>query len=265
MKKFTRRALILSVILLIAGVVLWGIGVSKGGGYNQLKKDFIDGKFTIEYYGDNILTSDEILEGSIELDEGMNIIVSSGAAEMNLKTSDDGRFYVETEDDINWGIKGNDIVIERKRGIIDRKNDKGVDVYVPKGYRFKKVDIDCGAGAIYSESLNTDKLLIEVGVGEAVLNGVDADNIEAECGMGNIEISGDIKNGGELNCGMGNIDFNIDREYEYYDYDIECSMGNVTINGKDYAGFAIEKKTKNSSKNKFEIECSMGSVNIKTK
>lgn len=269
MKKFTKISLITAAVFFCLGLILWGVGVANGGGYKDIRNDILNGKFNIGYNGSKTnMTSGNMQSSSIELPDKMNLNVSVGSAHIRFKDSDDGKFNVEAEGiNISWGVDDEDIdiSIENKIFVFGEKSAGNVTVYVPIDYKFKNVDIECGAGEVYLNSLSAENLAFDIGAGEAELNNIDVKNIDIECGAGNVEINGNVEKGGDIENSIGNITLNLEQSYEYYDYNIECSMGEVNINDNSYSGFGIDKELKNSSEHELNIECSMGQIDINTK
>lgn len=267
MKKFTKISLITAAVFFCLGLILWGVGVANGGGYKGLRNDFLDGKFNIEYHRrETKMTSGNMQSSSIELPDKMNLNVSVGGTHIRFKDSDDGKFNVEADGiNISWGMDDEDIDIGTENKIFGNKSAGDITVYVPSDYKFKNVDIECGAGEVYIDSLSARNLDLDIGAGEAVLNNVDVRNIDIECGAGDIQLNGNVEKGGDIDCSMGNITLNLEQPYEYYDYNIDCSMGEVNINDNNYSGLGIDKKLKNSPEHELNIECSMGQIDINTK
>lgn len=273
MKKFTKVSMIVAGILAAVGVICCIVSLVMGVSIKEtaaaasrmgMNIGFNDGfSFTLG----NKITLDQSLDEPIELKDNMSLSIDVGGAELEVKESDNGKFFVESEGiNMAWNIEEDEIIVQTgEQKIFGNTNSEKMIIYVPKDYEFKEVEIDCGAGAIDVDSLTSKNFDLEIGAGEVVVKDIDVKDMDVECGAGSIEISGSVSGNGNIECSMGEIDLNLEQEEDYYNYNIDCSMGAIYINDSSYEGMAVERSVDNGSSYDMDIECSMGAIQLNTK
>lgn len=272
MKKFTKIGVIISGIVFVTGIVCCMISLIAGGSLDEVVSaatragvscNAFDGRVSFDY-GDSVEDSPE---EPVELGKQMDLSVDIDAAELNFKTSDDGKFFVEAKGiKTSWNVDGNTIEISTLEKIFfwHHNNTSKITVYVPEGYKFRNVEIDCGAGSVEINDVASANMELSIGAGQIIAKNMDTGKLDVECGAGSVNMTGSVSGSIEIECSMGQVDLEVEQPEEYYNYQIECSMGEVNINGSSYAGMGVEKEVDNDSEYEMSIDCSMGDINIKT-
>lgn len=275
MKKFTKVSLIIACVTAALGIVLCIASLALGFSFDKAGKALERGAFNVSFdngidigFGNNI-TLDESVEEPVVLDKPMDLVMDVGGAEVKIEQSDDGKFFVDAEGiNMKWNIQDDEIVVQtgsKHQFVFFHNGSVGeVTVHVPKDYRFKDVEIECGAGSLNMDMVQADSIDIQLGAGEVIAKKIVAGSLDIECGAGSVDISGSVKDNADIECSMGEVSLDVEQEEKYYNYDIECSMGEVKLNDSSYSGIGVEKYIDNSSKHEMSIECSMGEISVTT-
>lgn len=276
MKKFTKVSLIIAGVTATLGIVLCVVSLGLGFSFDKAGTALERGAFNVSFdngidigFGSNNITLNESIEEPVVLDKPMDLIMDVGGAEVKIEQSDDDKFFVDAEGiNMKWNVQDDEIIVQtasKHHFIFFHKGSIGkITVHVPKDYKFKDVELECGAGTINMDMVQADSIDLQLGAGEIVVQKMATGSLDIECGAGSVDISGSVKGNADIECSMGEVSLNVEQEEKYYNYDIECSMGEVKLNNDSYSGIGVEKYIDNSSKYEMSIECSMGQINVKT-
>lgn len=171
----------------------------------------------------------------LEVDKGsVRLVTSADVDTIQVKVEDPaGKTYCYMEEDT--------LKIERKDK--NSRKEAKIQVTVPEGYVFDKVDLSMGAAACQAQGIVTRKLELEAGVGDMDFYGQVDGNVEVETGVGHVQ----LKLAGSM------------REYNYK---IECGIGAVEIAGEQYGRPGVDKKIDNGASKSIELECGVGDITI---
>ncbi len=214
--------------------------------------------------------------------ENLKIELEAGRFEIKEDTVDE--IIIRSSKKINISCDGDDIVIktpERVVWFMGMTEEHKVEIILPKGKEFHKIDLEIGAGELVAESLLAKNMDVEVGAGrieikefqckesdleigagEIVINSGKAEAVNTNVGMGNFQFKGSIEGDLDADCGMGNIDMELTGKEEDYNYKIDCGMGNVSIGNNSYGGAAANHKLDNHANSEFDLDCGMGNISI---
>ena len=268
MKKFTKIALILAVVLFSVGLVSVISSFAMGLTWDSLG-DMVDrGKFSFNFkdddeplyvdmnqdYGDasqdNMLSQEKEDNGFVAVQEdfhSLDIEFGYGTLEIKYgdveklqikqKNVDKYRCYVEEG---SLHIEGN---LKTKVGIAN--HDGEITIVIPKNIVFQEVDLEVGAGKADVANLKANQVDIELGAGEINLTGLDTKKFDAKTGAGKLyaELVG---------------------KQNDYSYELECGIGQLKIGDSSYSGLGTEQNITNPGAERFaDIECGVGEIIIK--
>ena len=138
------------------------------------------------------------------------------------------------------------------------------DIYV-SGISAKEFDLEIGAGRVEFGQLVVEHGEFDVGAGEIIVTYGNMNECDVNVDMGNFEYTGMVLRHGDVECNMGNAVFNLEKDVEDYNFEIECGAGNVNIGNQSFSGLGTEKYINNQVQEQFDIECNMGNVSINAK
>lgn len=251
MKKFTKIALILAVILLSVGLVSVIGSFAMGLTWESLEDMMDEGKFNFDFSDDdgqlnvdiNEANGDTVQEDfhSLDVEIGYGLLeIKYGDVEklqIKQKNVDKYRCYVE-EGALH--IEGN---LKAKVNISN--HDGEITIVIPKNMVFQEVDLEVGAGKADVASLKANEVDIELGAGEINVTGLDTKKFDAKTGAG------------KLNAKL------VGKQTDY-SYELECGIGQLKIGDSSYSGLNTEQKISNQGADRFaDIECGIGEVIIK--
>ena len=259
MKKFTRIALILSVVLFTVGLVSVIGSFAMGLTWDSLGNMVDKGKFNFDFSNDdgqlyfdidqeqedmvqdNDFTAVRENFHSLDIEIGYGVLeIKYGDAEklqIKQKNVDKYRCYVE-EGVLH--IQGN-----QKLKVNKSNHDGEITIIVPKNMVFQEVDLEVGAGKADVEDLKANQVDIELGAGEMNVTGLDAKEFDAKTGAGKLYV--------EL----------VGKQTDY-SYELECGIGQLKIGESSYSGLKTEQKISNQGAERFaDIECGIGEIIIK--
>ncbi len=227
----------------------------------------------------------EDLEKNFEGDiKSLDISISYG--KVNLVEGDNFSFKAERAIKNSFEkleVSGDTLIIEQKGrrnarlfGWRLEKDYPEITITVPKGFSAedfsysigagksdlsgiyaKNISLEMGAGDIFAENLQADKIKISAGAGRLEIADGKLNDMSLDCGVGEIIIGGTITGKNKINAGVGSLKINIDGNIDDYDFDIDKGIGKITVNGEEY-----ERKHIEGAKNSFDIDGGVGEINI---
>ncbi len=229
----------------------------------------------------------EIFHGDVEKYKVGNDIdildIEVGGSEFVFQESEDENFYIEAMDTGKFQsyIKADTLFIKSSQTF---DNYGKIVLYIPAAYEFEKVDVELGAGLLEVDVLAADAVDFEVGAGQITINFLRADDCKVEVGMGEIlvddmqveDVKADVGMGHLLmnglitgdfkgDCAMGSMELFLSGSEEDFNYALAGAVGNVSVGGREYGGFAQEKKVDNGADKKITLDCAVGSVLVEFK
>lgn len=310
MRKFMKGCGITAIVMLVLGLILTGmVTLIKGRTYlNDFIYRMSNGRFDllmdrIENWDDSEYAFEgyDIEDYSIYNEtHAVNYAdyryefdpASAGKLDMNLAgcsfeiySSGDGSFYVESLGGIKLQAYQEDGTVYIKgtnsHNSLDDFEDTQVTLYVPEDMHFEEARVEMGAGNMYVESLNADKLSLNVGAGQIEGNGMAVDTLSAKVGAGSINLYeltartieakvdlGHLYVGGavsgDVNCesSMGSVDLELEGSSRDFNYDVKCASGNVELDGENFSGVDYNKKVDNGADKKMTLTTSLGSIMV---
>lgn len=244
MKKFTKIALILAVVLLSVGLVSVIGSFAMGLTWDSLGDMVNKGKLSFDL--DDIIEDNEFTAvqedfHSLDIEFGYGTLeIKYGDVEklqIKQKNVDKYRCYVE-EGALH--IEGN-----QKIKVNNSNYDGEITIVIPKNMVFQDVDLEVGAGKADVANLKANQVDIELGAGEVNVTGLDTKKFDAKTGAGKLyaELVG---------------------KQNDYSYELECGIGQLKIGDSSYSGLGTEQNITNPGAERFaDIECGVGEIIIK--
>jgi len=181
----------------------------------------------------------------VDLDYCELEIVEGSVLKVEATDTADNRFVAE--------LKENKLVIKDKNTNHKWYNVQNfvpkVTIYIPKDYKFEKIDLRTGASETKIDNLQCQKLdiemgagkytinkiiakeaKIETGAGEAIIKNSSFDTLKLEGGLGKIEVTSKILNYANIGCGVGKVDLNLIGTLQDYKIKTSTGLGNFVVN-----------------------------------
>lgn len=296
MGKGIKVFVITACVCILMGILLI-VGVLACGGKDVVSQTLRNGVYFSEdgfHVGGTVVFGDtynmELQSGNdmeFDADEIKNLDLELTAGTFTIKEEDTDKIIVRSAKKIDVSQDGDTLEVStEKRGKIFfvGGTDEGnrIEITLPKGRNFHKIDIEVGAGQMNSGYLYSDEMEMEigagsitmdgfqckkakvvVGAGEAIIKDGYVGNMDMEVGLGDIQFNGFLDGNLDADCGMGNMDIELLGLEENYDYKIDVGMGDVTIGNNKYGGMATSKEIDNNKNKVIDLDCGMGSIKIK--
>ncbi len=278
MKKFTKGALITTLVFVILGFTLCAVGVGIGFHYTSIPKMISDGVFNIssgwknwseawhwndwdddwESWDNGSTEAFDFTKEECADIENLKMLVECGVVEIEEAKENQG-IHVEvkyrkenTKRDISVKVDGNTLCIEESGSNKLVYNDNvHVVVQLPADMEFQEIELNNSAGEItVNHALHAENVSMIVGAGESVIDGElqISGTLYAQVDAGEIDFGKISAKKIELNAGVGEIDVEKASADEVL---LECGVGelNVTLDGReeDYS---------------YQIDCGIGEVEI---
>ncbi|MBU9724699.1 DUF4097 family beta strand repeat-containing protein [Diplocloster modestus] len=302
MKKFTGICLIVSAIILAAGIACCTAGAAMGFTWSDFKYSARLGNSwifrTVAYWNDvegfddydvtdwddydpDIDTGDfDVNTGDIDINEmetrdgehmrvGMenvrelDVEIKNGT--LRIEPSADGTMYMEAWGylkKLDFGQDDDEFKIKDRSRTKDRYK-KSVVIYVPDGYTFTKTKISLGAGAGYIESMTvSEEAKFELGAGELEVNQFTGGELKIQCGVGRLSLNGSVNADVDVECGIGDTLVQLANAENEFNYDMQCGIGSIDLNGNSYTALGARKKINNDAMNEFDLECGIGTIQV---
>lgn len=259
MKKFTKIALILAVVLFSVGLVSVIGSFTMGLTWDSLGNMVDKGKFSFDFsdddgqlYLDTNQEQEDMVEDNgffavqedfqsldIELGYGVLEIKYGDVEQVQIKQKDVDKYRCYVEEGA-LHIEGN-----QKIKVNNSNHDGEITIVFPKNMMFQEVDLEVGAGKADVADLKANQVDIELGAGEMNVTGLDTKKFDAKTGAGKLfaEMVG---------------------KQNDYSYELECGIGQLEIGESSYSGLKTEQKISNQGAERFaDIECGVGEIIIK--
>lgn len=189
----------------------------------------------LEQMDDGIWRIDGARRLDLEVDKGdVRLVASADVDAVQVKVDDPaGKTYCYMDED----------TLKIKRDAKNSRKEAKIQVTVPEGYVFDKVELSMGAAACQAQGIVTRKLELEAGVGDMDFFGQVDGNVEVEAGVGRVQLKlvGSMKD---------------------YNYKVECGIGAVEIAGENYGRPGVDKKIDNGASKSIELECGVGDITV---
>ena len=203
---------------------------------------------------------------NLEIISGDTFSVETNNSKISYKNNN-GSIKIK-EENINWLNKTN--------------NNSNLIIYIPENMTMlDEINVTLGAGKLYVERLNTQRLDLELGAGEVnienltVLNEGKIDggagkielkyseinNLEANLGVGDFNFVGKLIGKSEIDSGIGQININLLDSKENYRLEIDKGIGNVTVDDEELQMNRIY----GTGSNYLDIDGGVGSIKINFK
>ena len=230
----------------LAGLIHWGNAQYHS---SDIDWDALDGNTV-----DMDFASD--LEISLKYDE--LLIQEYDGDKIRVNVANDAKNDVVVKE-----TSGKITITDTRSGNVKKK--KQIKVIVPSGKDFDTVSLGVDMGTIDLEcDLKVQELSVEVGAGEfSGYGNITAAYCDLQVGAGTIYIDQlDIQ---KLNadCSAGEIDMVVTGKEKDYNYDLSCGMGEINLEDSEYSGIGIEKNISNEGARKdMVLECGMGEIDV---
>ncbi len=246
MKRFTKIALITSLVMAIFGIACLMGAYSMGMTTTSLLRMVQLGKFSfgpedthIIYDQDKEFAFSKVTRAfhSLDLDFG------AGTIEIGYGDVRDLEIYGKGLSSLGHTITNGTLEME---GFYPQSESAhgNLRIVIPKDKKLKSVKLELGASKAEIVDLKADSVEIEIGTGEAIVRGLDAQSVRAETGVGKMEIQ-------------------LAGKEEDYNYQVECGIGSIVIGKNSYGGMGNSQKIENPGAEKnVDLECGIGKIEL---
>ena len=253
------------------GAVLCCVGVGMGATFDAVRArfpngiGFVDhGGYESDYFEGAAVVTEEVFAGINKID-----VEVTGVYLEVMESDDSSKVKMETTE-IESRLKFRDYQEgDELKLVTNNKNILGINngsygkitLYLPR-HMMEEIDISCGAGELYAESLQAKELSIDIGAGEGTINNFNATNVDINCGAGQITLNGCFEQDMEVECGIGEVQVSLDKAENYYNYDLECGIGEIRLGESIYSGISSERQIDNNAYREIRVECGIGEVRV---
>lgn len=293
MKKSTKIILITSVVLIFGGALIAAICAAAGGGAQfkglvkrqMLRYELPWPDVTLQVTTDGIYFTDSdpeeeaenIREYEEQTAESISVLdmdasevkcieLNLDAGTIEIKESEDGSFYYETDGVMLVTSKYKNGTLDLTAGFESKWKSLGSSagsaiIYLPK-QTYEEIKLDMGAGEFTGYIPECEILSVSMGAGECNFDSVKAKETKFQVGAGECHIGRLETDDMDADIAVGEISIGIVGEENDYDYDIEVGAGEVHIGTRTYSGIGSGGSRDNGSDRKIDVECGMGEVRL---
>lgn len=146
-----------------------------------------------------------------------------------------------------------------------KKYQSNINIMVPTGYQFDKIQIKQTAGQTNLNQLNAKTIDIKSSSANLSINNIETEYLKIDGNTCNISGFG-LNVSKELSTKIvaGNAELSLE-EHNSFNYDINVSMGEAEIGHQSIDGFSKDKYIDNNAEKTAYIECVMGNIEIERK
>ena len=284
MKKFFKFCGTLALVLIVLGVILWGIGTVTVGTQtmNEMVQKLTNGKIVMDLEGarvsiENVLESNAIYDideaqtfdykydvwkGNVEKtlvseQAVIKLDIELGGCMFEIKDSEDDAIYVEYNGTgkSQAYVKDDKLHVKVLNGnnwsVVNWNQDSNsncMTLYMPLDTVVEEIDLDLGAGQMKLDYLKAKEVEMDLGAGQILAEGMQVEKIALSIGAGDIVLEQAQLGEVQTKVGAGNCEIS---GTVTGDIDAECAMGNVTFK---LAGAETDFN--------YEIQCVTGNITV---
>lgn len=289
MKRIVKWSLIVGTVICLLGVGMITAGAMMGGGeavvsyfggyhgvgYWQEVWDEgpdEDGRFVsgqTDHQFDEAVSYEGISKLAIESAIGTVELVEERREDPNDRTVRVARFHTRGNSRNYYEIRQDEEELEiyfvghSKR--IRREEVESLIIYVPEGYRFRKVNLETNAGRFYAKTLYADEAELVLRAGEILIDSGEIADLDVECAAGRLECKALAGRSANVECQAGSVDIWLAEQKDRYNYELECKTGTITLMGEEkkrYTGLWQKKYIDYRAANQVELECAAGEITV---
>ncbi len=294
MKKSTKTALIIALVLMLVGGIVALVCMVLGGDLDDLsfyiRGPYIHVEETDRAEQQALLLSDEEAETwTFDGQKIRSLDLDLEAGTLYLQNGDTYKVMVQN------GRRG--LRCEVKNGVLQLKETDSIHtlldwsgnhtptilVMIPESARLETVKVSVGAGNVQAQDLQTKSLDIDVDAGnfscqQLEIQGrcqldVDAGSVMIENGQiqgglqvdvdaGMVSYAGSLEGDWKVDVDAGSVELTLAGVLEDYDYQIEYDLGNVYLDGREYSGMSDEISLDHDAPYRAQIQCDVGQVDV---
>lgn len=157
------------------------------------------------------------------------------------------------------------IECERYHNVRKPYEIESIVIYIPEGYRFRKVEVETLAGAFYADVLNADEADLELKAGEIQIRGGEIGFLDVECQAGRLECNALVTGSADVECQAGSVDISMAGSKDQYNYELECKTGSIELidtERETYDSLWQKKYIDHRADKTVELDCAAGKINI---
>lgn len=246
MKRFTKIALITSLVLAVFGIACLASAFSMGLTTTTLLRMVQLGKFSFGPEDTHMIFDQDKefdFSGTTQAFHSIDLDFGAGTVEICYGDVRDIGIYGKGFSSMGKMVSGG--VLEIEGFYPDNAGVYGeLRIVIPKDKKLKSVKMDLGASKAKIVDLKADTVEIELGVGEAVFQNLDAQRIVAENGVGKMELQ-------------------LVGKEEDYNYQVECGIGSIVIGEKTYGSLEESQIIVNDGAERImNLESGIGKIKV---
>lgn len=246
MKRFTKIALITSLVMAVFGIACLAGAYSMGMTTTSLIHMFKMGKFSFGPEDTHMIyDKDKEFDFSGVTKAFHSIDLDFGAGTVKICYGDvrDIGIYGKGIGSLGKMVSNGTLEIEGYRDDVEGAYGD-LTIVIPKDKKLKSVKLELGASKAEIVDLKAETVEIEIGVGEAVFQNLDAQRIDAESGVGKMEL--------QL----------VGKETDY-NYQVECGIGSIVVGDKSYRGMGDSQLIVNDGAERvMNLESGIGKIKV---
>lgn len=272
-------ACLLGIGMLTAGAMKGGVDQLKDLSYIQSGAYGMAGRIYTEIQAaadEGILYQSERTEYTAVRNLKIEVV---GAGRVRLYELDHEELPEHTVRVVHTGIGNNETLYELEingdtldirlpadwKGVFGHWDVEDLDIFIPAGYQFDSVKIECVSGELDADALYAQKLSIENISGSVYIRGGRAGALDLECLSGTTECFARIGREADVECTSGEVDITMNDSWQSYDYKWSCFSGTITADGRELGsghGKAGEQKMNYGTGRQVKLECISGTINV---
>lgn len=248
MKKLTKIALIVAIIMGIVGIGCLIGAVSMGLTWGTFTDMVDDGKLSFGTGATWNFGEDGKADGSItEVDEvfrSLDVELKSGKLEIYYDDVDKVQVEQEETPDFKCYVEDSTLHVEGGQKFGVNSDQASIVIRIPHNFSFAEFELEVGAGEATVDGVIANEASIDVGAGKASITKLNAKEVDASAGVGELYLE-------------------VVGKKEDYSYNLECGIGELKVGDETYSGLGGERTIQNKDAEHFlDAECGIGKMQI---
>ncbi len=259
-----KKLLILSIVLILIGFLLLGIGILKKGDVSEINYYHwpFHNHFDVEHFEDHNLKTDSEFSETFKLKDQVDLEVDAVDVDVVLGNENKIELKNVNQKDVCINYEENKTNIKIKNRSHKRSYAR---VVLNSKQKINELELDVDAGSANIESMVLNKLDLSCDAGEINVKDLQCNAGKFDVDAGSISIDGILKNFVQIDCNAGDIKVNMLKPKNSFSYRIEGNISDITLDKQSFTGVSVDKDVQLGTPYLFDIQCNAGSVEINFK
>lgn len=259
-----KKLVILSVVLILIGFLLLGIGIAKKGNISEISYYHwpFSNHWSVEHLEEHNSKLDSEFSEIFKLKENVDLEVD--AVDVDIVLGNENKIEARNivQNDVCVNYEGNKTNIKIKN---HNHRKSYVRIVLNSKQKINELELDVDAGSVDMESIILNKLDLSCDAGEIEVKDIQCNDSKFDVDAGSISIDGILKKFVQIDCNAGDVKVNMQHPKNSFSYRIKSNVSDIILDQQSFNEVSVDKDVHVGTPYLFDIQCNAGSVEINFK